>query len=332
MLSPMKHLRRPSLKQILLSGIGGSVGIMGVLFAVALYIVETLIRPGKRSIFDGYTFSPYELELPGEAVTFSSLHGDHQVSGWYIPHEGATTTILVCPGYRSHKSDGLGIGAFLWRAGHNVLLFDYYGHGAPVGKPVTLGYREINDFLGAVAYAKERAPQTRLGAIGYSMGAAIAIMATAREPAIEALVADSAFATHLSAVNYNVRRTIRMPSTPFVWLADYLLWVRAGYRFHQVEPIRDVSHIAPRPILIIHGGKDSMVDPQDAPLLYAAAKEPKELWQLPDADHCGAYFVDRIAYTQRINNFFNEHLRKPRLQLLESSGDAQSAHPGNEAG
>jgi len=40
----------------------------------------------------------------------------------------------------------LGISAHLWRAGHNVLVFEYYGHGTQVGKPVTLGYREVNDF------------------------------------------------------------------------------------------------------------------------------------------------------------------------------------------
>ncbi|WP_189361609.1 hypothetical protein [Thermogemmatispora tikiterensis] len=51
-----------------------------------------------------------------------------------------------------------------WQAGHSVLAFEYYGHGEPVGVSVTLGYRELNDFLGAVAYARAPAPQARLGA------------------------------------------------------------------------------------------------------------------------------------------------------------------------
>jgi hypothetical protein len=32
-----------------------------------------------------------------------------------------------------------------------VLAFEYYGHRELAGSPVTLGYRELNDFLGAVA-------------------------------------------------------------------------------------------------------------------------------------------------------------------------------------
>ncbi len=306
------HIRfpRPSLKQIFVGSLGGSIGVVSVLLGVAAYIVNTLTRPKRIDNFsDMYTFTPFELNLPAEEVTFPSLHAEHQVTGWYIAHPEATATILVCPGYRGRRSDVLGMSGQLWKAGYNVLAFEYYGHGTVVGERVTLGYREMNDFLGAVAYAKQRAPQNRLGAVGYSMGASIAIMATARTPEIEALVADSGFATHRSAIEYSVRRTIHLPFAPFDWLTDFLLWLRAGYHFNQVEPLRDIGRIAPRPVLIIHGLKDSLVNPEDAKLLYAAAKEPKELWLDPNADHCGIYFEDRQKYIDRVIGFLDRNLR-----------------------
>ncbi len=308
---------RPSTKNVLISGVGGSFGVVGVMFMIALYVVETLTRPKKYSIFDSYSVSPFELDLPAEIVQFPPLHGEYQIGAWYIPAENATTSILICPGYRTRKADVLGLCSFLWRNGHNILVFDFYGHGTEVGSPVTLGYRELNDFQGAVAYIKQRAPQTRIGAVGYSMGAAVTIMGAAREPTIEAVVADSSFATHLSAVDYNFRHVLPVPSAPFMWIADYLLWWRAGYRFKQVEPIRDIHEIAPRPILIIHGEKDSIIDPRDAQLLYQAAQEPKELWLSTEADHCGAYFVDRKAYIQKVCDFLEKNLwQSPRLQML----------------
>jgi uncharacterized protein len=316
---------RPSLKYLLYGGLGGSVGVLGIIFAGALYVVEAIRRPKKRGIFDDYTYSPYELDLPAEVVTFPPLHGEYQVSGWFIPHPQATTTILVSPGYRTPKSDLLGISAHLWKAGHNVLIFEYYGHGTPIGTPLTLGYSEINDFFGAIDYVKKRAPQTRLGVVAYSMGAAIAIMCSARNNDIEALVLDSPFATHWGVIDYNVRRTFHLPSAPFVWTADYLMWWRARYRFHQVEPLREIANISPRPILLINGGKDSIVDPHDATLLYNAAGEPKELWFFPEADHCGAYFADRIAYTNKVLNFFEQNLKKLHLQLVEQTDDKQFA-------
>jgi len=316
---------RLSLKHIVFGGLGGSVGIMGIIFAGALYVVETVRRPKKRGNFDDYTFSPYELDLPAEAVSIPPLHGDYQVSGWFIPHPQATTTILVCPGYRTPKSDLLGMSAHLWRAGHNVLTFDFYGHGAAIGTPITLGYTEMNDFFGAVDYAKQRAPQTRLGVIAYSMGASIAIMCSARNTDIEALILDSPFATHWGVIDYNVRRVFHLPAAPFVWTADYLMWWRARYRFHQVAPLHDIAKISPRPILLIQGGKDSIIDPQDGTLLYNAAGEPKELWFVPEADHCGAYFVDRVAYTKKALSFFEQYLMKPRLQLVDPTDDGQQA-------
>src|SRR5258707_13415523 len=294
-----------SMKRIVFGGVSGIIGILGLLFALAVYVVESLIRPKKYNVFDLYTFSPYELDIPAEAVVFPSLDGSHKVSGWYIPRLGATSSILVCPGYRSSVADTLGISAHLWKAGHNILAFEYYGHGTEVGIPVTLGYREINDFLGAVAYAKERAPQTRLGVLAYSMGASTAIMGCAQSTDIEALVLDSPFASHWGVVEYNVHRVFPLPAAPFVWLADQLMWWRAKYHFHQVEPLRDISKISPRPVLLIQGGKDSIVDPHDGNLLFKAAGEPKELWFLPEVDHCGAYFADRYAYAKKVTDFLD---------------------------
>src|SRR5207249_10328640 len=208
---------RPSLRQVLFGSVGSSIGVLGVLLAIGMYVVEVITRPKRRGIFDEYTFSPFELGIPAEDITFAPIVGDYRVSGWFVPYPGAMTTILVCPGYRTLKSDMLGIRTILWKAGHNVLVFEYYGHGTDIA-PVTLGYRELNDFLGAVAYAKERAPQTRLGVLAYSMGAAVAIMSCARINDVEAVIADSSFATHWSAVDYNIRRILPLPSAPFVWI------------------------------------------------------------------------------------------------------------------
>lgn len=321
----------PSLRQIFLGGLGGSVGVLGIIVGVAMYIVETITHPKRLAPFALYTFSPFELGVPAEEVTFAPLQGDHRVSGWYMPAPGAQATIIISPGYRGSRSDVLGLCRPLWYAGYNVLAFEYYGHGMAVGTPVTLGYREINDFLGAVTYARQRAPEARIGAIGYSMGAAVSIMGCARTSEVEALIADSAFATHKSAIEYAVHRTLHLPFFLFDWITDALLWLRAGYHFKQVEPLRAVGALAPRPILFIHGLKDSVVDPRDATLLYKAAGDPKELWLLPEIEHCGAYFADRATYVERMLHFFATHLpqasaEQPLEEALSDEHTGQREH------
>src|SRR5437879_11741922 len=110
------------MKQVLVGGLSGGVTGLGVMLAVALYVVETIVRPTKRrDIFDEYGYSPFEFDLPAENVAFPPMQGNYLVSGWFVPHPQATTTILVCPGYRTRKSEVLGISAQLWKAGHNQI-------------------------------------------------------------------------------------------------------------------------------------------------------------------------------------------------------------------
>lgn len=287
----------------------GTAAVTGV----AWYIVETLTRPKRRDQF--VPVDPYTLGLPAQVIAFPCRGGAHAVRGLYIPAPGATSTVLVCPGYRRSLTDVLAMCKHIWEAGHTVLAFEYYGHGTPVGVRVTLGYRETDDFLGAIAYAKERAPATRLGAIAYSMGAASAIMACARTKWVEALVADSGFATEWSAVEVALSRTLGVNLPPWITtglyhLTDLLLWWRAGHHFSQVQPVREIGRIAPCPVFIIHGLADTVVDPRDAVRLYHAAAAPRKLWLIPKAKHARGYFADAPGYTAQVTAFFEQHLKR----------------------
>jgi fermentation-respiration switch protein FrsA (DUF1100 family) len=191
-----------------------------------------------------------------------------------------------------------------------VLIFDYHGHGEHVGTRVTLGYRELEDALAAVRFIFRRLPEARLGILGYSMGASIAIMAAARDGRVEAIVADSPFSAQRNPVIRRMRRQLHLTwaGRPILFVVDVLLQWQLGYRFSDVEPIRDIRHLGKRPILLVHGTDDTMVDPQDSVLLFEAATGPKDLWQVEGAEHCGAYFKDRLGYVNRVVNFFDNAL------------------------
>lgn len=305
---------------LFIGGLTTLLGTLGGAISVAYYVVNQLTRPVKPGIRDTYTFTPFEFAVPFEPVEFTPAHADHQVHGWFLAHEETTRVIVLCPGFRGQKADLLGIGMHLWREGNNVLLFDYHGHGHGWGAPVTLGFREIDDFLGALDYVQQRVPGAIIGVLGYSMGGAVSIMGTARRPEVRALVADSAFATHWGVVEYNFKRVLRLPATPFLFLSDRLLAWRAGYHFREVEPLRDVARIAPRPLLLIHGLGDTIISPQDSQRLYDAAGEPKELWLVEGMEHCCSYFKDRPVYTQRVASFFATHLGRVEAEQALLAG------------
>ena len=288
------------------AAVGATAALAGMaLYGGARYIVTQLTRPQPLDPMADFTFTPWELGVPWEDVTFAARDSGYEVRGWWLPNPRADRVIIACPGYRGNKSELLGIGTALWRAGYTLLLVDFHGHGVDRGEPVTLAYREVGDFLGAVDYVAARAPGAQLGAIGFSMGAAVVIQGVAREPRVSVVVADSPFATHRDVVAARFRSIVPLlPPKPFLDLADPMLGRRAGYRFGQVEPLREIAAIAPRPILLIHSTDDQIIPYQHSIQLYEAAGDPKELWIVEGVPHCGAYFLDRPGYCRRVADFF----------------------------
>jgi fermentation-respiration switch protein FrsA (DUF1100 family) len=313
------------LKEIVALTVGATATLAGAaVLGGAEYIVRQLTKPQPLDPMAEFTFTPWELGVPSEDVTFATRGGAHEVRGWWLPQATSNRLIIACAGYRGTKSDLLGIGKQLWLAGNNVLLMDFYGHGMQRGAPITLAFREVNDFLGAVDYVAQRAPEKHIGALGFSMGAAVVIQGAARDERVGAVVADSPFATHHDVVEAQFRLTLpAIPPEPFLVTADRLLQRHAGYRFHDVEPLRDVATIAPRPLLIIHSTGDQVIPYQHAVQLYEAAREPKTLWIVDGVPHCGAYFLDRVGYSRTVAEFFANGLAPHQAPANTGVSDPQ---------
>ena len=283
----------------------GGVLAAGAL-GVAAYTTRHLNGPTRRRHLQDYTFSPWELGVDYEAVEFQARDGV-MIRGWWLPRPASKQVVIGCTGHRGAKHELLGIGSGLWRAGNNVLLFDFRGRGASDLAACSLAYHEMEDLQAAVDYVCGRLPEARLGVIGYSMGAAVALLVAAREPRLRAVVADSPFATMRDVIGHAFERR-RIPTRPMLGLTGWVNRWRYGYCFDAVEPVEVVGAIAPRPILLIHGTDDSIIPVDHSRAIFAAAGEPKELWILPGVKHCGGYFADRSYYVARVVQFFARYL------------------------
>lgn len=276
-----------------------AVGVSLVTFA-SWITARRITAPGPR---EEKFVTPWELGIPYEDVAFVTDDGQ-LLRGWWLPAPQAKRTVITLHGHRGARHHCVGIAAALWRRGANVLLFDLRGRGSSEGAIMSLGYFETLDAFAAVGYALSRAPGSPLGLIGYSMGAAVALMAAARDERVGAVVADSPFASERGLIEALLRKQMCPLHPPVVALTERLLPYDPG----KVAPLRDVAKIAPRASLFVHGLLDETCDPNDSLRLYEAAGDPKELWLLEEAGHCGAYFADREAYCERVGSFFKEHL------------------------
>jgi len=110
---------------------------------------------------------------------------------------------------------------------------------------------------------------------------------------------------------YSDRRWIQsiLPDWMYAWFARATLRrVRreTGLRFPHLEYAMPL--LAPRPLLMIHGGADTYIKPEMAQALFALAGQPRELWLVDGAKHNQALQVANGEYRRRILEFFQRHL------------------------
>ena len=74
-----------------------------------------------------------------------------------------------------------------------------------------------------------------------------------------------------------------------------------------------VPRIAPRPLLLIGAGSDNGGEDLQ-PHYFAAAKEPKAFWKIPEAGHIGGYAARPREYALRLTDFFDAALLAPRTR------------------
>lgn len=278
----------------------------GALAGLSLYTARHLNRPRKPDLLDDYFISPFELQTPHRDIEFQSEDG-LTLRGWWFRREEEERTIIACSGRFGQKADLIGIGTGLWRAGFNVIAFDCRGRGESDRGRTSVGYYEMMDIRAARNFARHQIANARIGLLGYSMGAALAIQLAAEDPRIRAVVADSSFASLGDMIaDYYSRRFL--PGQLIASLAAFWNQLIYGWSIAEVSPQAEAAELGPRPLLVIHGADDSVVPLDHALRVHEAAGENSQLWVAEDADHCGAYFQNRAVYIQRVADFFESAL------------------------
>ncbi len=285
---PRRYLRRVMRSTI------AAVAAYVVLFPFALSYVFThsarAVVPAAR------------LGAAHENVSFTTGDG-LTLRGWYVPSSNRAA-VIAAPGRAGSQKPA----RMLARHGYGVLLFDRRGEGESDGDPNAFGWAADKDLDAAVAFLQQRpdVDRNRIGGIGLSVGGETLLQTAAESDGLKAVVADGAGARSL-------REDLARPGTGKWGEIPTSLVITAGtmlFSNHMAPPNLKslVGRIAPRPVFFIYGEHDQTNVQELTPSYYAAAGEPKQLWEVADASHTGGIDTRPREYEQRVISFFDRAL------------------------
>ena len=247
-----------------------SCAAMLVLLAAMACKLDTVLFSGDA--LDAYDVTPTVVpdSLRSE-VTFAS--GAETLHGFWLRQAGAAPRLAVV--FSHGKGGNLAQhtewehAEYLWRAGFDVLTYDYRGFGRSTGTSLdetTLAA----DAQAALAFVLSQpgASLARVVSYGHSLGSAPAIAVAAANPGIRALIVESGFSS-----GQDMAQSADPLGFPVTWLLR--------------QPMVNVERIATvqAPVLVLHGEQDVLIPVSQGRALYAAAPDPKQLRIVQGAGH-----------------------------------------------
>ena len=282
--------------------------LAAVMYVSISYLMASGVTKAERKPLET---SPASYGLEFEDVEFTPRNGDLTLSGWYIEGEAGQPTIIIVHGLNRNRESNLELASRLAGRDYSIMLFDLRGHGRSGGEKISGGYHERRDVLGAFDYLVSRgALAEKIGVLGFSMGAAAALLGVAEEPRIRALVADSSYANVSDLIAQETARETPFPE----WMVPVFvpgMDLMAGLFFDI-----DIGAMVPQdavarldyPILLIHGTADERIPVESSERIRMASHPDSSLWLVDGLGHTDAFDEHPDEYVERVVAYFESRL------------------------
>jgi fermentation-respiration switch protein FrsA (DUF1100 family) len=280
------------------------VAVVGLLVLGYVFLFPTSLAITQTHKYREAIGDPPSAEY--RPVTFTASDG-LELSGWYRPSRNRAAIVLVHGG-GGDRTGAVSHARLLARHGYGVLLYDSRGRGESEGSPVSFGWGWRKDVEGALAFlrARDDVDSTRIGGLGLSTGADVLIEVAAEDRSLRAVVADGA--TNESFADYRNLSGLDA-AAPFFWTMYTATRVLSGEA--PGRPLKELAaEVSPTPLLLVATGGSIPQELDYGRLYAAAAREPVELWELPEVSHTAAIRERRAAYERRVVGFFDRALSR----------------------
>lgn len=242
-------------------------------------------------------------DLPGVQALQLAAPDQTALACWYAPSRNRAA-VIVLHGEGGDRSAMLPHMAMLARHGYGVLACDRRAHGASGGARRSWGWLDSGDVGTMIAYLAQRGDvdQGRVGIFGFSMGAQVALRASAAYPALRAVVADGAVPT-TSADLPPADSAAAWPRAAVDWLDNWFVdrLLERATAMAAPAPMAQALGQRSQPLLLIATGQDGHGrELRQEEWFHTLAAQPKTLWELPDVGHGEGLARHAAEYEQRV--------------------------------
>lgn len=279
-----------------------------------IYVADGTLHPGRRPLTNEETSaereSVREINADLDDVSITTLD-DVTLNAWLIkPRRTNGNAVILLHGLGDNRLGMTGYTKLFLVHGFSVLLPDARGHGASGGSLVTYGLLERNDIHQWVGVLQTQVHPQCIFGFGESMGAAELLQSLSTHTEFCAVAAESSFAD-FREIAYD-RMGQAFHTGP--WLGRTLLrpLVEAAFLRTRWKYGLDMQAVSPElsiadskiPVLLIHGQVDSNIPVRHSRMIHT--QDPRTvLWEVPNADHCGAISVAPKEFEERILDWFS---------------------------
>ena len=277
--------------------------------SIGLYLTHPL--PAKT------TKTPKEYGLDFEDIEFFSRKDQVKLSGWWIPaaSKQSKKTVITAHGYMNERAmegiEGLQLAKVLSEHGYNVLMFDFRNTGKSKGRTTGIGYFERHDLYSAIEYAIQEKNQERIALLGWSMGAAAALIAGCEHPAVSVIIADSPFSELGTFLKENLSYWTKLPKRPFTPIIYHSMRLLLKIDPTEVSPINHIKNAKGKSFFIIHSKTDEAIPYTESEKIIESISSDnhKELWLTNDCQHIYSYLLNKKEYASRVLGFLDKYLK-----------------------
>ena len=228
----------------------------------------------------------------------------------YLPVEKACRTIICIHGYRGNaKYDFSPIVEYLHSIKSNLLLIDQRCTGKSLGKYITYGAKEKKDVVSWVKYVEENLDKKNpIYLYGISMGATTALLSLEYDlgSKVKGVVADCGYASMKNECCFLLKKLYLLPTFPIINLLNVFCNVKADFDIMETDTTNSLLKNK-KPILFIHGEKDTFVVPDNTKLNFDRTTcSDKDILWVKNANHGESFVKNKEKYQDKLEDFFDK--------------------------